>query len=113
MRGAFQSLNRHSLKGGFTLRPCALDSYETATVYLLNVHSAAKNGHRTWSMGGHNLAFRHVGLLVPNDSHYFAVGKVIWKQVFWSSDATVIEPACASTMDLTMASPSPAPSPLR
>ena len=62
----------------------------------------------------HNLAFRHADLLVPNDSHYFAdAGKVIWKQVFWSSDVTVIEPPCASTMDLTMESPSPAPSPLR
>lgn len=61
-----------------------------------------------------NLAFRHADLLVPNDSHYFAdAGKVIWKRVFWSSDVTVIEPPCASTMDLTMASPSPAPSPLR
>lgn len=62
----------------------------------------------------HNLASRHADLLVPNDSHYFAdAGKVIWKRVFWSSDVTVIEPPCASTMDLTMASPSPAPSPLR
>ncbi len=71
---------------------------------------------------------RRPGKLERNDEHddqgdeaahaghctYFAdAGKVIWKQVFWSSDVTVIEPACASTMDLTIASPSPAPSPLR
>lgn len=62
----------------------------------------------------HKLVFRHAGLLVPNDSHYVAdADKVIWKRVLWSSDVTVIEPPCASTMDLTMASPSPAPSPLR
>ncbi len=79
---------------------------------------AAHAGHCTalqvFTKGAlHKLAFRHADLLVPKDSHYFADGKVIWKQVFWSSDATVIEPPCASTMDLTIASPSPAPSLLR
>jgi hypothetical protein len=45
--------------------------------------------------------------------HSADAGKVSSNRVAWFADATLIEPPCASMMDLTMASPSPAPSPLR